>query len=112
MRGWVMVGVLAVGTVLLLVLGVRAMLRGRRVPTKAKLAIAGAVVWLLSPLDVIPDMVPAVGILDDVVVLIATVRYVLDHLQPAQPMAQRLERRRAIDVTDWRIPDDPHDAAP
>jgi uncharacterized membrane protein YkvA (DUF1232 family) len=104
-----MVSVVAVGTVLLLVLGVRALLRGQRVPTRAKLAMAGAVVWLLSPLDLIPDVVPAVGVLDDVVVLIATVRYVLEHLQPAEPLAQRLDRRRAIDVTDWRIPDDPTD---
>lgn len=109
MRGWVMVAVVGVGTVLLLVLGIRALLRGRSVPTRAKLAVVGAIVWLLSPIDVIPDVIPGLGVLDDVAVLIATVRYVLEHLQPAQPMQQRLEGRRAIDVSDWRISDTPRD---
>lgn len=107
MRGWTTVAVIGIGTVLLLVLGIRALLRGRRVPTRAKLAVAGAIVWLLSPIDVIPDVVPALGILDDVAVLIAAVRYVLGQLEPDQPIERRLGQRRPIDVSDWRITDDP-----
>lgn len=109
MRGWVMVAAIGITTVVVLVLIIRALLRGRRVPTKAKLAIAGAVVWLLSPLDVIPDVVPVLGVLDDVAVLIATVRYVMQQLEPGAPVEQRLSGRRPIDVSDWRISGDPHD---
>ncbi|CAN5914513.1 hypothetical protein BH23ACT10_BH23ACT10_17000 [soil metagenome] len=109
MRGWVMVAVIGLGTLLLVVLGIRALLRGRSVPTKAKLAVAGAIVWLLSPIDVIPDFIPALGVLDDVAVLIATVRYVLEHLEPNRPVEQRPDRHRTIDVSDWRISDDPPD---
>lgn len=112
MREWMIAAVVGVGTIVLLVIGIRALLRGRRVPTRAKLAMAGAIVWLLSPLDVIPDVAPVVGILDDVVVLIAAVRYVLDQVQPGPagpPVEDRLRGRRPLDVSDWRLADDPPD---
>ncbi len=108
MRGWMMVAAIAAGTVLLLVLGTRALLRGRRVPPKAKLAIAGAIIWLLSPVDLLPDLLP-VGLLDDVAVLVAAVRYVLQQVDSA-PVEERVLQRRAIDVTDWRLPEDPADS--
>lgn len=112
MRGWVMVGTIAVVTIVLVTLGVRALLRGRRVPTRAKLLIVGAILWLLSPIDVLPDFAGPVGLLDDIAVLIATVRYVLDQLEPAEPtepMRDRLSGRRAVDATDRRLSDDGHD---
>lgn len=105
MRDWMMVAVIVVGVLVLLVLGLRALLGGRRVPNKAKLAILGAVVWLLSPLDPLPDVMPAVGLLDDLVVLVAAVRYVLEQLQREAPSAQQLERRDAIRPKDWRLGD-------
>ncbi len=37
-------------------------------PRGAKLALAAAVVYLASPLDLIPDFIPLVGYLDDVLV--------------------------------------------
>lgn len=115
MREWTMVAVIAIGTLVLVTIGLRAVLRGRRVPARAKLAAAGAVIWLLSPVDVIPDFAPAVGVLDDLVVLVAAVRYVLDQLQPAdptepavtaEPVADRLRGRRAVQASDWRLSDD------
>jgi hypothetical protein len=105
MRDWMMVAVIVVGVIVLLGVGVRALLRGRKVPNKAKLVILGAVVWLLSPLDPLPDVMPGVGVLDDLVVLIASVRYVLEHLQPPESPEQRLEQRDAIRPTDWRLGD-------
>jgi uncharacterized membrane protein YkvA (DUF1232 family) len=105
MRDWQMVAVIVVGVLVLLALGIRVLLRGRKVPNKAKLAILGAVVWLLSPLDPLPDVMPAVGILDDLVVLIAAVRYVLEQLQPSESPDQRLEQREPVRPTDWRLGD-------
>jgi hypothetical protein len=92
----------------LLVVGIRALLRGRRVPTRAKLAIAGALVWLLSPLDPVPDFIPAFGVLDDLVVLITTVKYVLDQLQPPEPGGRRQGSRPRdfIKPSDWRLSED------
>ena len=100
------VAVIVIGTMVLLILGIRALLGGRRVPAKAKLVILGAVVWLLSPLDPIPDVIPVAGVLDDLAVLIAAVRYVLDQMQPGDPFDQRLGRRDAVEPTDWRLTND------
>jgi uncharacterized membrane protein YkvA (DUF1232 family) len=105
MRDWMMVAIIVVGVLVLLVLGIRALMRGRKVPNRAKLVILGAIVWLVSPLDPLPDVVPAVGVLDDLVVLIATVRYVLEQLQPSEPLGQRLDQREAVRPTDWRLSD-------
>lgn len=113
MRGWVIAAVVAIGTIVLLVLGIGALLRGRRVPYKAKLAIAGAVLWLLSPIDPLPEaLLGPVGLLDDVAVLVALVRYVLDQVQPpgaGEPVQRRVRDRRAIDAADWRLSDDRRD---
>jgi uncharacterized membrane protein YkvA (DUF1232 family) len=82
MRGWVIAAVVIVGTVVLLVVGIRALMRGQRVPNRAKLAIAAAVLWLLAPLDPLPEaLFGPVGLLDDVAVLVALVRYVFDQAQ-------------------------------
>jgi len=51
-------------------------LRGdERVPMRAKVAVALAAVYLLSPLDIVPDFVPVLGALDDAVVLAIALRY-------------------------------------
>jgi len=103
MRDWMMVAIMVVGVLVLLVLGIRALMRGRKVPNKAKLVILGAIVWLLSPLDPLPDVIPVAGVLDDVVVLIAAVRYAMEQLQRSEPLDQRLDQRDAVRPTDWRL---------
>ena len=107
MRDAAVVAVIVIVTIALLVVGLRALLRGRRVPTRAKLIIAGALIWLLSPLDLVPDVIPAVGVLDDLVVLITTIKYVLDHLQPPEPGKRRSRARDVLQPSDWRLSDDP-----
>lgn len=111
METWQVVVIVAIATVVLLAVGLRLLLGGSRVPTKAKLVIAGAVIWLLSPLDPLPDVVPVAGFLDDIAVLIAAVKYVLDQIQPgdAPPApfpAERLRSRRPLQASDWRLSDD------
>ena len=46
-----------------------------RVPRRAKLAIGLAGLWLLSPIDLIPEFLPVIGPLDDVVVVALAFRY-------------------------------------
>lgn len=46
-----------------------------RVPRRAKLAVGFALVWVLSPIDVIPEFLPVIGPLDDVVVVALALRY-------------------------------------
>jgi uncharacterized membrane protein YkvA (DUF1232 family) len=44
------------------------LMRDPAVPRAAKLALAAAVVYLASPIDLLPDVVPLVGYVDDVMV--------------------------------------------
>jgi uncharacterized membrane protein YkvA (DUF1232 family) len=45
------------------------------VPTRARLAIGGAALWAISPIDLIPEFLPVIGPLDDVVVVALALRY-------------------------------------
>jgi uncharacterized membrane protein YkvA (DUF1232 family) len=46
-----------------------------RVPRRAKLAILLAGLWLLSPIDLLPEFLPIIGPLDDVLVIALALRY-------------------------------------
>ena len=43
----------------------------RRVPMRLKLILPAALVYLISPFDLVRDMVPVLGRIDDVLVLVA-----------------------------------------
>lgn len=66
-----------------------------RVPRRAKLAVGFAALWVLSPIDLIPEFLPVIGPLDDVVVVALALRYaarqvpreVLLEAWPANPAA-------------------------
>jgi uncharacterized membrane protein YkvA (DUF1232 family) len=55
----------------------------KRVPGRIKLALAGLAVYLVSPWDIIPDFIPGIGQLDDVVVLLLFVDGVLNQVDDA-----------------------------
>ena len=46
-----------------------------RVPRRANLAVGFAAIWVLSPIDPIPEFLPVIGVLDDVVVIALALRY-------------------------------------
>lgn len=46
-----------------------------RVPARVKLAMLVAGLWLLSPVDLIPEFLPVIGPLDDVLVVVLALRY-------------------------------------
>ena len=51
-------------------------LRGNpAVPRRAKVALGFAGLWVLSPIDLIPEFLPVIGPLDDVVVVALAFRY-------------------------------------
>ena len=81
------------------------MRRDPRVPRRAKVAVVLAGLWVLSPIDLIPEFLPVIGPLDDVVVVALAFRYaarrvpreviaeawpaeqrILDRLLPARPV--------------------------
>jgi uncharacterized membrane protein YkvA (DUF1232 family) len=55
----------------------RGLLRDRRVPRGAKLWLVLAVVWIASPIDLVPEFVPIAGPLDDAIVAALVLRHVL-----------------------------------
>jgi len=45
------------------------------VPRRAKVALLVAVIWVLSPIDLLPEFLPVIGPLDDVVAVVLLIRY-------------------------------------
>ncbi|HUQ44367.1 MAG TPA: DUF1232 domain-containing protein [Candidatus Limnocylindria bacterium] len=55
---------------------VRDLIRDPAVPRGARAALVGLLAWLISPIDLIPEVIPVLGPLDDVVVAVLVLRYV------------------------------------
>ena len=55
---------------------VRSLLADPGTPTNVRLALAGLLVYLLSPLDLIPDVVPVIGAVDDLIISVVVLRWV------------------------------------
>lgn len=72
----------------------RTLRRDPAVPRRAKVALLVAVVWVVSPIDLLPEFLPVIGPLDDVVAVILLLRYA----------ARSIPRERLLDA--W--PTDPH----
>ncbi|MDP8976331.1 MAG: DUF1232 domain-containing protein [Actinomycetota bacterium] len=53
----------------------RRLRRDPRVPRRARLAVVVAGLWVASPIDLVPEFLPVVGPLDDVVAVALLLRY-------------------------------------
>jgi uncharacterized membrane protein YkvA (DUF1232 family) len=60
-------------------------------PHQARLTVLAALTYLVVPLDLIPDFIPAAGFSDDMVALTALLGLCTRHLTPA--IRQRAQRR-------------------
>jgi uncharacterized membrane protein YkvA (DUF1232 family) len=71
----------------------RTLRKNPAVPRRAKVALLIAVVWVISPIDLLPEFLPVIGPLDDVVAVVLLTRYaarqiprdVLVDAWPAEP---------------------------
>jgi uncharacterized membrane protein YkvA (DUF1232 family) len=68
------------------------------VPRRAKVALLIAILWVLSPIDLLPEFLPVIGPLDDVVAVVVLLRYAAravprDVLLDAWPAEPRLLER-------------------
>jgi len=54
---------------------VRRLRKDPRVPRRAKIAVIVAGLWVASPIDLIPEFIPVIGPLDDIVVVALALRY-------------------------------------
>ena len=69
-------------------------LRHPQSPGWLKLGVAGIVLYVLSPIDLIPDVIPVIGVLDDIVLVPLVIRFLLNRL-PAHLRADIGARPRA-----------------
>ena len=58
-------------------------LQSDKISTKDKAIIIGALGYLVSPLDVVPDAIPIVGLSDDLAVLIYVLKMVWTDIDPS-----------------------------
>jgi uncharacterized membrane protein YkvA (DUF1232 family) len=68
-----------------------------RVPRRVKLAVAFAGLWVLSPIDLIPEFLPVIGPLDDIVVVALALRYAARHIPPEALVDAWPADRRILD---------------
>jgi uncharacterized membrane protein YkvA (DUF1232 family) len=54
------------------------LLRDPRVPRRTKLVVGAAVAYIASPIDLIPDFIPVVGLADDLLVLTFAVHHMVE----------------------------------
>jgi uncharacterized membrane protein YkvA (DUF1232 family) len=89
-----------------------------RVPWQAKAAVILAGLWVLSPIDLLPEFLPVIGPLDDVVAVALALRYaarrvpreVLLEAWPGDPrLLERLLGSPATQPTDSEAPIDAPD---
>ena len=66
-----------------------------RVPGRVKLVLGIAVIWVISPIDLIPEFLPVIGPLDDVVVVALCLRYAARHV-PADALLEAWPAERRI----------------
>jgi len=55
---------------------IRSLLTDRQAPLGVKVALGFLLAWLVNPIDLIPEFVPVIGPLDDVMVAVLVLRYV------------------------------------
>jgi len=72
--------------------------RDRRVPIWPKALLVGALAYVILPFDLIPDVLPLVGEVDDLVIVLAAARW---FIRSCPPEIVR-EHARAIDRNQYR----------
>ena len=71
--------------------------RDPRTPWHAKLVAGLVVAYAISPIDLIPDFIPVLGYLDDVIIVPAGIWLALKLIPPAVMETAREQAARAID---------------
>jgi uncharacterized membrane protein YkvA (DUF1232 family) len=70
-------------------------LQSDKISIKDKAIIVGALGYLISPLDVVPDAIPIVGLGDDLAVLVYVLKKVWTDVDPA------IQERAKAKLNDW-----------
>jgi uncharacterized membrane protein YkvA (DUF1232 family) len=65
-----------IGVIPDLVRMLRRIVTDRTSPLDVRLVLIGLLLWIISPIDLIPEFIPGLGPIDDIVVAIVALRYV------------------------------------
>jgi uncharacterized membrane protein YkvA (DUF1232 family) len=60
----------------------RGLLKDPRVPRGSKFLVGLAIIWVVSPIDLLPEFLPVVGPLDDVIVVALVLRHLVKRSGP------------------------------
>jgi uncharacterized membrane protein YkvA (DUF1232 family) len=77
---------------------VRDLIADRSAPRGVRVALVVLLAWLISPIDLIPEFIPVLGPLDDVIVAVVILRYVRRRLG-----ADELRRRWHGSEAGWAL---------
>lgn len=72
-------------------------------PLSAKILFASAVLYFLWPFDLIPDFIPVIGYLDDLVIVPALIWLAFRQIEKAR--LQRNEEMKRLDAAGIKTPD-------
>jgi uncharacterized membrane protein YkvA (DUF1232 family) len=61
----------------------------RHTPMHVRVALLGALAYFIAPFDILPDLLPVVGLTDDAAVLAAVLKVVWDNIQPVHRAAAK-----------------------
>lgn len=90
---------------------VRELLRDPRVPVRSKLALGAAVAYVASPIDLIPEFVPVLGMADDLLIMCLAINHlvsvageevILDHWRGSRDVLDMV--RSVLDVATDMVP--------
>lgn len=85
--------------------------RDPRVPRRSKILMGGVIVYLASPIDLLPDAIPVVGVVDDLLLAAYVLNHVIDrageevileHWDGPQDLLQLV--RSILDATSSMVP--------
>jgi uncharacterized membrane protein YkvA (DUF1232 family) len=60
----------------------RGLLHDPRVPRGSRVLVSLAIVWVISPIDLLPEFLPVIGPLDDVIVVALVLRHLIKRAGP------------------------------
>jgi uncharacterized membrane protein YkvA (DUF1232 family) len=63
---------------------IRDLIADKSTPLHVRAALVGLLAWMVSPIDLIPEFIPVLGPLDDVIVAVFVLRYVQRQLGQAE----------------------------
>ena len=78
------------------VITARRVRRHEAVPLRAKIALLVAILWVLSPIDLLPEFLPVIGPLDDIVAVVLLLRYAARAVPRRGPAGRMAGRAAAV----------------